>query len=509
MPRVVTSPPEAPPFPDGAKPGGWWHESAEAGQVVCDVCPRACVLKLGKRGFCFVRENRDGQVVSTTYGRSTGFCVDPIEKKPLNQFYPGTAVLSFGTAGCNLGCQFCQNWTMSRSRDVDAACELADPETIATAARELGCRSVAFTYNDPIIWTEYAIDTARACHDQGVKTVAVTSGYIQPVAREAFYREMDAANVDLKAFTEEFYRDLTGGHLEPVLDTLRWLARETDTWVEITNLIIPRANDSLDEIEQMCRWIVEQMGPDVPVHFSAFHPDFKLMDRPATPVHTLIAAHEVARRVGLRYVYTGNVSDRAHQSTYCPGCGRVVIERDGYALGVYQVREGRCGHCGEPIAGRYDESPGQWGGRRMPVRIAAYARPKATTPDPHNPVSGEEKEVSIKLFEKPGNVRGTRRAISEIFKWMNYVTDNRFITIAADLAESINVENAALWGHYDPVKQPAEFDLDIERAHYWIQRGAKPSETVRSLMKRLKPDRLSDNTATMQSEKPLEEATLE
>jgi len=401
MPRVVTSPPEAPPFPDGAKPGGWWHESAEAGQVVCDVCPRACVLKLGKRGFCFVRENRDGQVVSTTYGRSTGFCVDPIEKKPLNQFYPGTAVLSFGTAGCNLGCQFCQNWTMSRSRDVDAACELADPETIATAARELGCRSVAFTYNDPIIWTEYAIDTARACHDQGVKTVAVTSGYIQPVAREAFYREMDAANVDLKAFTEEFYRDLTGGHLEPVLDTLRWLARETDTWVEITNLIIPRANDSLDEIEQMCRWIVEQMGPDVPVHFSAFHPDFKLMDRPATPVQTLIAAHEVARRVGLRYVYTGNVSDRAHQSTYCPGCGRVVIERDGYALGVYQVREGRCGHCGEPIAGRYDESPGQWGGRRMPVRIAAYARPKATTPDPHNPVSGEETKVESQPANQP------------------------------------------------------------------------------------------------------------
>jgi len=401
MPHVVTLPPEGPLCADGAKPGGWWHESDDGQSTVCDICPRACSLKPGKRGFCFVRENRRGQIVSTTYGRSTGFCVDPIEKKPLNQFYPGSAVLSFGTAGCNLACKFCQNWTMSRSRDVDSACEMADPETIATAAQQLGCRSVAFTYNDPIIWAEYAIDTARACHDQGVKTVAVTSGYIRPTCRETFYRHMDAANVDLKAFTDEFYRDYTGGRLEPVLDTLRWLARESDTWVEITNLIIPRANDSADEIQRMCQWIVDELGPDVPVHFSAFHPDFKVTDRPPTPVRTLVQAHDLARRMGLKYVYTGNVSDRTHQSTCCPGCGRVVIERDGYTLGVYDVRSGRCGSCQESIAGRFDDTPGSWGGRRMPVRIAAYARAKTLPPTPK-----EETKVESKPANQPPPVPG-------------------------------------------------------------------------------------------------------
>ncbi len=344
-------------------------------------------------------------MVSTTYGRSTGFCVDPIEKKPLNQFYPGTAVLSFGTAGCNLGCKFCQNWSMSRSRDVDAACEVAQPQTVAEAAVRLGCRSVAFTYNDPIIWAEYAIDTARACREVGIKTVAVTSGYITPDARSAFYEHIDAANVDLKGFTDEFYRKLTGGRLAPVLDTLRWLGRQSDVWLEITNLIIPQANDSPGDIERMCRWIVDELGPDVPLHFSAFHPDFEVTDRPATPPATLIAAYDIARRVGLRYVYTGNVSDRAHQGTRCPDCGRVVIQRDGYTLGTFDIEGGRCRHCGTPVAGHYDESPGEWGNRRLPVRIADYApvaepvsepvgepAPKPTTPPPTEklPMATEE-----------------------------------------------------------------------------------------------------------------------
>jgi AmmeMemoRadiSam system radical SAM enzyme/AmmeMemoRadiSam system protein B/AmmeMemoRadiSam system protein A len=376
MPRVVTTPPERPADADGTKAGGWWQESEDAGRVLCGVCPRACGLGPGDRGFCFVRENRHGQMVSTTYGRSTGFCVDPIEKKPLNQFYPGTAVLSFGTAGCNLGCKFCQNWTMSHSRDVDASCEAADPETIARAARGLGCRSVAFTYNDPIVFLEYAIDTARECHEVGVETVAVTSGYMSRAARCDFFRHIDAANVDLKGFTEEFYRDLTGGHLKPVLDTLRWLVHESDVWLEITNLIIPEANDSADELQRMCGWIAEELGPEVPVHFSAFHPDFKLTDRHATPLRTLRLACELAKGAGLRYVYTGNVSDREHQSTYCPGCGRVVIGRDGYVLGVFDLRQGRCRHCQTPVAGRFDDAPGDWGGRRMPVSIASFARPK-------------------------------------------------------------------------------------------------------------------------------------
>jgi AmmeMemoRadiSam system radical SAM enzyme/AmmeMemoRadiSam system protein A len=398
MSRIVTRPPAEPPDAEGAKTGGWWHESEDRQRVICDLCPRGCSLRPGDRGFCFVRENRQGRMVSTTYGRSTGFCVDPIEKKPLNHFYPGTAVLSFGTAGCNLGCKFCQNWSMSRSRDVDAACEVADPETIARAARELGCPSVAFTYNDPIIWAEYAIDTAQACHNAGVRTVAVTSGYITPGARTDFYRHMDAANVDLKAFSEEFYRDLTGGHLEPVLDTLRWLVHQSDVWVEITNLIIPQANDSPDELQRMCQWILDELGPDVPIHFSAFHPDFKLTDRGPTPVQTLLTAHEVARRVGLRYVYTGNVSDREHQSTYCPGCGRVVIERGGYSLGVCHVCQGRCAHCETPIAGRFDDAPGDWGGRRLPVRIASFARPKTITPT---------SEEQAKVENQPANQPST------------------------------------------------------------------------------------------------------
>jgi AmmeMemoRadiSam system radical SAM enzyme/AmmeMemoRadiSam system protein B/AmmeMemoRadiSam system protein A len=315
-------------------------------------------------------------MVSTTYGRSTGFCIDPIEKKPLNHFYPGSAVLSFGTAGCNLGCKFCQNWEMSKSKQTDSLGELAQPETVAEAARALDCRSVAFTYNDPVVWAEYAIDCAKACHAVGVKTVAVTAGYITPLARGPFYEVMDAANVDLKGFTEEFYWKLTSGHLEPVRQTLQWLVHETDVWVVVTNLVIPQANDSEEELNQMCHWLVEALGPDVPVHFTAFHPDFRLQDRPPTPPETLAMAHDLARRAGLRYAYTGNISDRRRQTTYCPGCGNVLIERDGYHLGVYALDGDRCRHCHTAVAGRFGAGPGDWGGRRMPVRISAYAKPK-------------------------------------------------------------------------------------------------------------------------------------
>ena len=377
MKRVVL-PPDEPVSPDGVKAGGWWH-AADDGRLVCDLCPRACHLGEGDRGFCFVRQNRGERMVSTTYGRSTGFCIDPVEKKPLNQFYPGTSILSFGTAGCNLGCKFCQNWSISKSRQVDDLAEAALPEDIAYTAQRRGCTSVAFTYNDPVIWAEYAIDTARACRRLGIKTVAVTAGYITPAARETFYREMDAANVDLKAFTEDFYRKLGSGHLEPVLDTLRWIVRESDTWLEITNLVIPGANDSPDELRRLCDWVVAELGPDVPLHFTAFHPDFRLRDRGPTPPETLAAAHDIARRAGVRYVYTGNISDRKHQSTYCPHCGRTVIERAGYELGLYALDGDRCRHCGNKIAGRFDRGPGDWGSRREPIRIAK-APPAAPQP---------------------------------------------------------------------------------------------------------------------------------
>lgn len=338
------------------------------GKIECFLCPRHCKLGEGQRAFCFVRQNQGGQMVLTTYGRSTGFCIDPIEKKPLNHFYPGSAVLSFGTAGCNLGCRFCQNWSISKATEVEKLSDQATPEGIARAALLHGCQSVAFTYNDPVLWAEYALDVARACHALEVKTVAVTAGYITPEARGEFFAHMDAANVDLKAFTERFYHKLCFAHLEPVLDTLRYIKHETRTWLEITTLVIPEENDSEEEIGRLCDWVARNLGPDVPLHFTAYHPDFKL-DRPATPASTLQRARRQALERGLRYVYTGNVVDPANQATLCPGCGQVVIERDWYELGAFRIQEGRCAKCHTPIAGRFNEMAGSWGRKRMRVRI--------------------------------------------------------------------------------------------------------------------------------------------
>ena len=316
-------------------------------------------------------------MVLTTYGRSSGFCVDPIEKKPLNQFYPGTSVLSFGTAGCNLACKFCQNWDISKSREMDTLQSEATPEAIAAAAVRLGCRSVAFTYNDPVIFAEYAMDVADACHARGVKTVAVTAGYIHAVPRAEFYSKIDAANVDLKAFSEDFYFRQTGSHLAPVLETLEYLVRETDVWTEITTLLIPGLNDSDGELEAQCRWIAKHLGRDVPLHFSAFHPDYKMTDVPATPPATLTRAREIARLAGLNYVYTGNVHDTDGGSTWCPACENRVIERDWYEIRNYRLTaDGACLHCGTPLAGRYQEFGTPFGARRIPVRIAAAGTPR-------------------------------------------------------------------------------------------------------------------------------------
>jgi pyruvate formate lyase activating enzyme len=347
----------------------------EDGRIRCDVCPRECKLHEGQRGLCFVRAAQGGEIVLTTWGRSSGFCVDPIEKKPLNHFLPGTPVLSFGTAGCNLSCSFCQNHDISKSRETDTLADRATPEMIAAAAEKLGCRSVAFTYNDPTIFLEYAIDVAQACHAVGIKTVAVTAGYISPRPRAEFYRHMDAANVDLKAFTEEFYVKITKSHLQPVLDTLEYLKHETKTWFEITTLLIPGENDSPKEIELLSRWVVDRLGPDVPLHFSAFHPDWKMLDKTHTPAATLSRARAIARRNGLRYVYTGNVHDPDGQSTYCHGCGERVIERDWYVIGDWQLDDaGRCLRCGTPCAGVFDGPPGTWGAKRQPVRLKDFAR---------------------------------------------------------------------------------------------------------------------------------------
>lgn len=341
------------------------------GALLCTLCPRACVLKPSDRGFCFVRQNQDGVMKLTTYGLSTGFCVDPIEKKPLNHFLPGESVLSFGTAGCNLGCQFCQNWSISKSREVKLLSEKATPEEIARAAKALGCAAVAFTYNDPVIWAEYAIDTARACHELKIKTVAVTAGYITAAARPEFYSVMDAANVDLKGFTEHFYQRFTLASLAPVLETLIWLKKESNVWFEITTLLIPGANDSDEELKNECHWILQNLGDQVPVHFTAFHPDFRMMDRPATPASTLKRARDIALAAGLKYVYVGNVDDVKAQSTYCANCHKLLIERSWYDIGKYEIVDSACRYCKHKIPGVFGKEKGSWGRRRLPVSIEA------------------------------------------------------------------------------------------------------------------------------------------
>jgi len=356
--------------PESHHPARWWHLLPD-GRVECTLCPRLCKLKDGQRGFCFVRRREGDRMVLTTYGRSSGFCVDPIEKKPLNHFFPGTSVLSFGTAGCNLGCRFCQNWDISKAREFDLLADSASPGGIAAKARELGCKSVAFTYNDPTIFAEYAIDVAKACREHRIKTVAVTAGYISPGARAEFFSGMDAANVDLKAFTEDFYHRQCLGSLAPVLDTLVFLKRETEVWFEVTTLLIPGENDGGAEVDRASDWFAENLGPDVPWHFTAFHPDYKLLDRPPTPPETLARAREIAKSKGIHFVYTGNVHDSEGGSTWCPGCGNCLIERDWYRLGAFNIRGGRCGFCGRSIAGCFEDAPGTWGPRRLPVVMHA------------------------------------------------------------------------------------------------------------------------------------------
>lgn len=353
----------------GVVHGEWWHMLGD-GRVQCDLCPRACKLREGQRGFCFVRQVQGGGMVLTSYGRASGFCIDPIEKKPLNHFYPGSSVLSFGTAGCNLGCRFCQNWDISKAREADRLTGWADPGRVAEAAVRAGCRSLAFTYNDPVIFAEYAIDCAIAAHERGLKAVAVTAGYITPQARRDFYAHMDAANVDLKAFTQTFYNKLCFANLEPVLDTLIWLKHETNVWFEVTTLLIPGQNDSPDEVAQLCDWFVEHLGSDVPLHFTAFHPDFKMTDVPHTPPATLRRARQQALSAGLHHVYTGNIHDGAGQSTYCPTCGEVLIERNWFELGQWRLTPaGCCQSCGTALPGHFDPHPGHWGARRQRVTI--------------------------------------------------------------------------------------------------------------------------------------------
>ena len=359
-------------FPAASTVQGRYWAPLDDGRIECRLCPRFCRLREGQRGLCFVRARQDDVIVLTSYGRSSRFCIDPIEKKPLNHFLPGTPVLSFGTAGCNLTCKFCQNHDMSKARDMDRLMGRASPEDLARAALQTGARSVAYTYNDAVIFLEYAVDTAKACRAAGIRSVAVTAGYICEAPRVEFFDHMDAANIDLKAFTDEFYYRLTGSRLAPVLETLEYLVHQTDVWVEITTLLIPGENDSPAEIRALADWVGTKLTPDVPVHFSAFHPDYKMLDKPRTPVETLLRAREIAREAGLAHVYVGNVHHKQAQSSYCAGCGAMVIGRDWYELSDWGLTDrGDCTICGTRFPGVIDGQPGDWGRKRQPVQISA------------------------------------------------------------------------------------------------------------------------------------------
>ena len=352
-------------------PARYWSKLPD-GRLRCELCPRFCALRDGQRGMCFVRMREGDRLVLDTYGRSSGFCIDPVEKKPLNHFLPGTPVLSFGTAGCNLACKFCQNYDISTAKSVDRLADSASPEALARAARQAGCASVAYTYNDPVIFLEYAVDTAIACRAEGVRSVAVTAGYIEPEPRAEFFAQMDAANIDLKGFTPEFYRKLTGAHIEPVLDTIAYVARETDCWLELTTLLIPGENDSPAEIEAMAGWVMENCGADTPLHFTAFTPQHKMPDHARTPAATLLAARDIAKRAGLHHVYTGNIHHEPSQSSYCSGCGAKVIGRDWHQLTDWHLdATGHCTSCGTLFPGVIDGPPGSWGRKRQRVRIGA------------------------------------------------------------------------------------------------------------------------------------------
>ncbi|MFD2229807.1 AmmeMemoRadiSam system radical SAM enzyme [Alkalimarinus sediminis] len=345
----------------------YWH-TLDDGRIQCDVCPRACKLHEGQQGLCFVRSCHEQKIVLNTYGRSSGFCIDPIEKKPLNHYLPGTPVLSFGTAGCNLACKFCQNWDMSKSREIDSLADSAMPEQLSAKASQMGCRSIAYTYNDPVIFMEYAIDVAKECRKHNIKNIAVTAGYICPEPRKEFFAHMDAANIDLKGFTEGFYYRLCGGHLKDVLDTLLYLKHETDVWFELTTLLIPDQNDSSAEIETMSKWIVDNLGDEVPIHFTAFHPDWKMRNIPPTPAATLTDARDIAIANGVRYAYTGNVHDNIGSSTYCHHCHQRLIERDWYQLGEWNLDSHQCcNQCGAHLPGLFETQPGTWGAKREAV----------------------------------------------------------------------------------------------------------------------------------------------
>lgn len=335
------------------KEAKWWHLN-ERGKILCTLCPRYCQIGNGQQGFCYIRQNINNKLYTLGYGKPTGFGIDPIEKKPLNHFLPGTSVLSFGTAGCNLGCKFCQNWSISKARLDEINSVSAKPEDVISLAKKHSTPSIAFTYNDPTIFGEYVIDISEIAQQEKIKTVMVTAGYIDKEARKDVYKNIDAANVDLKAFTEKFYYKNTFSHLNEILDTLIWLKNETNIWIELTTLLIPDENDSDDELKNECDWILENLGDNIPLHFTAFHPDFKMRNKKATSHSTLLRAKNIAQKSGIKFCYLGNVNDKKNQSTYCADCGSLLIERDWYSIQKINLYQNKCGKCGKTLPGKFN-----------------------------------------------------------------------------------------------------------------------------------------------------------
>ncbi|PID59359.1 MAG: AmmeMemoRadiSam system radical SAM enzyme [Ignavibacteriae bacterium] len=331
----------------------WW-KTKDNGKILCTLCPRYCEIGEGQKGFCYIRENIEGKLYSTGYGRPTGFAIDPIEKKPLSHFLPGSDVLSFGTAGCNLGCRFCQNWSMSKSKLDELNALKISPENVVNLALKYKSKSIAYTYNDPTIFGEYVIDVSELAREKNIKNVLVTAGYINKEARKDIYKYIDAANIDLKAFTETFYQKITYSHLNDILETLLWVKNETDIWLEITTLLIPDENDSNEEIKQLTNWITTNLGKNVPLHFTAFHPDFKMKDKSSTPAETLINARKIALEEGINYCYLGNIHNIESQTTYCPTCQNPIIIRDWHSVLDVKIQNGKCKYCNSKVAGVWD-----------------------------------------------------------------------------------------------------------------------------------------------------------
>ncbi|VEG26100.1 AmmeMemoRadiSam system radical SAM enzyme [Actinomyces howellii] len=356
--------------PDHGAPARWWHP-VDDGRLQCDLCPRHCRLREGQHGFCFVRRRSQDRIVLTAYGRSTGLCLDPVEKKPLYHVHPGSSVLSLGTAGCNLACRFCQNWEISTARRTEVLSEQAPVAQVAALARGLGARGVALTYNDPVVFAEYAIDIASACHDLGLEAYAVSVAWVCREPGRELFGAVDAANIDLKAFTEEFYRRLTGARLRDVLATLVDLRAATTTWLELTTLLVPGLNDSPQEVGALASWVARELGEDTPLHLTAFHPAHRMRDRPPTALSVLERARASALEAGLRFVYLGNVPPGTGSTTSCPGCGTPVVERHGYTVSAYRLDgRGRCQGCGLGLPGVLDPAdPGGFGNARRRVSL--------------------------------------------------------------------------------------------------------------------------------------------